>query len=70
MKAFEFTNRKLEGLAVSGSEICAVFTNAEGSQELFDKQALTWILEQAKEKGIEAEEYKKAFDAILSSNFN
>ena len=70
MEAFNFTDVKLKGLMMSGREIYAVFTNTEGNQELHDKQALTWILEQAKEKGIEAEEYKKAFDAISLLTFN
>ena len=59
---------KMTGFIVDEGCLYAVLKEAEGDTQLYDKQALAWIISQARKEGTKVPNYEKALQILTTVN--
>ncbi len=59
---------EMTGFIVDEGCLYAVLKGAEGDTQLYDKQALAWIISQARKEGTKVPNYEKALQILTTVN--
>ena len=59
---------EMTGFIVDDGCLYAVLKGAEGDTQLYDKQALAWIISQARKEGTKVPNYEKALQILTTVN--
>ena len=58
----------MTGFIIDEGCLYAVLKGAEGDTQLYDKQALAWIISQARKEGTKVPNYEKALQILTTVN--
>ena len=59
---------EMTGFIVDEGCLYAVLKGADGDTQLYDKQALAWIISQARKEGTKVPNYEKALQVLTTVN--
>ena len=68
MDSYLNSSLSMTGFIVDGGCLYAVLKGTDGNTQLYDKQALAWIISQARKNGAQAPNFEKALQVLTTVN--
>ena len=68
MDSYLNSSLSMTGFIVTNGCLFAVLKGTDGDQQLYDKQALAWIISEARKAGTSVPNYEHAYQVLTSIN--